>query len=301
MKFAAATISIGGDFMKKELTISVIILSLLVIIFIFGVKITENNNNKSLMENYTYSMQIKGDSSAVIAPPTQKAIQYHNKRVNLWIMGIVMSFLIPIVFLFSGLSGFIRSWCLSKSKSLFIVFFLYFVVYSLITALISVPLDYYGSFTLKHAYGLSNQSVSKWIIDFFKSFTISTLVGACFIYIPYLIIKKSPTHWWLNLGILSIPIIIFITFISPMYIDPLFNKYEKVNDTKLEAKIYDQLHKTSIENCKVYQVNKSVDTKEMNAYMTGVFNTKRIVLWDTTIKSLTERETLCLQSALFLS
>ncbi len=278
--------------MQKKLVLSLVIITILMAVFSTAVKITEDQNNKRLVQEYTYSTKAVGNVSTAIAPPTQKAMEYHNTRVNLWIIGIVISLLVPIVFLFSGLSSFIRDCCLSKSKNLFIVFFLYFIIYSIITAIISLPLDYYSSFTLKHIYGLSSQSFSKWIMDFSKSFAISTLVGAIFIFIPYLFIKKFPSYWWFNLGILFIPVIAFITFISPMYIDPIFNKYEKIQDTRLEAKIYEELDKASIKNCQVFQVNKSVDTKEMNAYMTGVFNTKRIVLWDTTIKNLTQRETL---------
>ncbi|NMM62338.1 M48 family metallopeptidase [Clostridium sp. P21] len=278
--------------MQRKLTLSLIIVTLIVAIFSISVKITEDKNNKRLVQEYTYSIKEVRNINTTIAPPTAKAIDYHNKRVNLWILNLVMSLLIPVVFLISGLSTFTRDYCLSKSKNLFIVIFLYFIIYSTITTLINLPLDYYSSFTLKHDFGLSNQSFNKWLIDNLKSFIIYTLVGACFVSIPYLLIKKFPNYWWFNLGFLLIPVIAFVTFISPMYIDPIFNKYEKIQNTKLESKIYEELDKASIKNCNVYQVNKSVDTKEMNAYMTGVLNTKRIVLWDTTIKNLTERETL---------
>ncbi|WPC40589.1 M48 family metallopeptidase [Clostridium sp. JS66] len=278
--------------MQRKLVLSIIAMTILMAIFSVSVKITEDVNNKRLVQEYTYSTRTVGNINTSIAPPTQKAIEYHNKRVNLWIFSTAMSLLIPIIFLFSGLSSFTRNYCLGKSKNLLIIMFLYFLIYSIINTIIDFPLDYYSSFILKHSYGLSDQSFIKWVVDYFKSFAIYTLVGACFVSIPYLLIKRFPNYWWFNLGLLLIPIIAFVTFISPMYIDPIFNKYEKIQDTTLERKIYEELDRASIKNCKVYQVNKSVDTKEMNAYMTGIFNTKRIVLWDTTIKNLTDRETL---------
>lgn len=278
--------------MKKELTISIIIFTLLMIGFIFGLKITEDRNNRYLRENYTQSVQIKEKSNTTISAPTEKAIEYHQKRVVIWACSLILGMIIPAAILFSGFSVAIRNWAQNKSKSIFGVFILYFIVYYFINFLISLPLDYYSSFIIKHTYGLSNQSFMKWIEDLLKNFIITIGAGAILICIPYALIRKSPKYWWLHFGLLLIPILFFITFISPVYIDPMFNKYEKVQDTKLETKIYDLIDRTDIKNVKVYQVNKSVDTKEMNAYMTGVLNTKRIVLWDTTIKNLTDRETL---------
>lgn len=278
--------------MKRELSASIIIFILLIIGFIFSVKVTEQQNNSYLRQNYVQSTQIKGNTATTIAAPTEKAIEYQGKRVNIWIANIILGMAIPAFFIFSGLSAGIRNWAQSRSRAAFIVFILYFIVYYSISTLISLPLDYYSSFVLKHAYGLSNQSFLKWSGDFLKSFAIAIAAGSILICIPYTLIKKSPGHWWLYFSLLLIPVLFFITFISPVYIDPIFNKYEKVQDTKLEAKIYDLIDKTDIKNVKVYQVNKSVDTKEMNAYMTGVLNTKRIVLWDTTIKNLTDREIL---------
>jgi len=278
--------------MKKEFSASIIIFILLMIGFIFSVKVTEQQNNSYLRQSYVQSTQIRESTATTITAPTEKAIEYHEKKVNIWIISIVLGMLVPTFFLFSGLSAGIRNWAQNRSKAAFIIFILYFIVYYSISTLISLPLDYYSSFILKHAYGLSNQSFVKWIGDFLKSFAISIAAGSALIWIPYTLIKRTPRYWWLYFGLLLIPVIFFITFISPVYIDPIFNKYEKVQDTKLEAKIYDLIGKTDIKNVKVYQVNKSADTKEMNAYMTGVLNTKRIVLWDTTIKNLTDRETL---------
>jgi Zn-dependent protease with chaperone function len=278
--------------MKKELLASIIIFIVIMIGFIFSVKVSEQQNNKYLRDNYVQSTQIRGNTATTIAAPTEKAIEYQQKKVTVWVIGIVLGMIVPAFFLFSGLSAGIRNWAQNRSKIAFIAFILYFIIYYLIISLISLPLDYYSSFVLKHTYGLSNQNFGKWIGDFLKSFAISIAAGSVLICIPYALIKKSPGYWWLYFGLLLIPVLFFITLISPVYIDPIFNKYEKVQDTRLEAKIYDLIDKTDIENVKVYQVNKSVDTKEMNAYMTGVLNTKRIVLWDTTIKNLTDRETL---------
>ena len=77
-----------------------------------------------------------------------------------------------------------------------------------------------------------------------------------------------------------------------MYIDPIYNKYTSIEDEELGKEIKQLLKKAEIEDAEIYKVDKSRDTKEMNAYMTGVFKSKRIVLWDTTMEKLDKDEVL---------
>ncbi|WP_123053669.1 M48 family metallopeptidase [Clostridium sp. JN-1] len=277
--------------MSKKLLFITSLIIILFIIFVFSVKITENVNDAELMNDYTYQSENKG--TKLIQKPAKKAIEYHRIIVNQWLIRLSLSFVIPLIFLTSGLSSGIRNWAFKRTSIVFFAFLIYFLIYSIITTALELPLNYYSTFTLKHIYGLSNQTFFKWTSDFLKSFIITTSAGSLFIYFVYMLMKRLPNSWWFYLGILMIPILAFVTFISPMYIDPLFNKYQKVQDVNLENKIHSELKRAGIENCNVYEVYKSADTNEMNAYMTGVLNSKRIVIWDTTIKKLTDRETLC--------
>ena len=158
--------------------------------------------------------------------------------------------------------------------------------------LIYLPLDMYTGFVRMHQYGLSNQTFSQWFIEMIKSFIVNSIIMATIVWVPFFIIKKSPKRWWLYLALISIPYLFFMSYIQPIVIDPMFNQYKQIEDSELSTKIDGLLNKTSIENCQVYQVDKSKETNQMNAYMTGVFNTKRIVLWDTTINYLTVDEVL---------
>jgi Zn-dependent protease with chaperone function len=77
-----------------------------------------------------------------------------------------------------------------------------------------------------------------------------------------------------------------VLVITPVWVDPLFNRYLPMQDKALEARILTLAERAGIHGSRVYQVNKSVDTKAVNAYVTGVGATKRIVLWDTILGKL---------------
>jgi len=85
---------------------------------------------------------------------------------------------------------------------------------------------------------------------------------------------------------------VFMACITPVWIDPLFNKFSPMKDKALEAEITALAERAGIGGSRVFEVEKSADTKAVNAYMTGFMGTKRIVLWDTLIAKLDRREVL---------
>src|SRR5699024_4700200 len=174
----------------------------------------------------------------------------------------------------------------------FLMVAIYVIIFTIIDLLISLPISYYSGFVVKHRFGLSNQTIGRWLELIFKNFILNLVVSIAVTWIPFYIMYKSPNRWWLYLGLLSFPVILFVTFISPMYIDPLFHKYTSIEDKELEKNIRELLIKADVGDAEVYQVDMSQDTKLMNAYMTGVFKSKRIVLWDTTINNLEKEEVL---------
>jgi STE24 endopeptidase len=278
--------------MKQHLNLLLLLFICIFLLFASAMKFTEDENFKNLNIQYSSSENVKNNYLSLIPKPTVKQIQLQKSKVNTYILKLAYSFIIPIFFLVSGISLNIKNYVQGKTKSIILLFAIYFILYSLIDYLCNLPIDYFSQFYRNHIFGLSNQSFNKWFTDTLLNFSINTITGVAVIWIPYLLFKKALRLWWLYLGILTIPFLIFLSYISPMYIEPLFNHEELLKNGQLLSDINDQLKKSGIENCKIYVVNKSEDTKEMNAYMTGVFNTKRIVLWDNTIKNMTEKEIL---------
>jgi Zn-dependent protease with chaperone function len=232
-------------------------------------------------------------STPVAVPePSEKALSYHRSGIAIWIFSTIWGLLIPALFLFTGFSARIRDWAQKLGKKWFFVIGIYFAIFTIINFVIDFPLSYYVGYVREHAYGLSNQTFGKWFGDSLKSLLLAIIFGALFIWIPYLLLKKSPQRWWLYTGIFTIPIIFLVVLIQPIWIDPLFNDFGPMKDKSLEAKILMLAERAGIEGGRVFEVDKSADTKALNAYVTGFGNTKRIVLWDTVINKLDENELL---------
>ena len=185
-----------------------------------------------------------------------------------------------------------RTWAARIGRKWFFVIGVYFILFSVVTFVLDLPRAYYEGFVREHAYGLSNQTFAKWAGDSVIALLVSMVMGVLFLWVPYLLLRKSPQRWWLYTGLLAVPFLCFILLVTPVWIDPLFNTFGSMKNTALESKILALADRAGIAGSRVYEVNKSVDTKALNAYVSGLGNTKRVVLWDTIIARLDEPELL---------
>jgi Zn-dependent protease with chaperone function len=220
------------------------------------------------------------------------AIQYHRSGNVLWAVETGLGMIIPAVLLFSGLSARMRSLSDRVGRRWLLSVVLYAVLFTLLVAVLTLPLSYYAGYVRQHLYGLSNQSFGAWAGDWVKGVAVGGVGLAAVLWIPYLLLRRSPLLWWLYGGLTSLPLTALLLVITPVWVDPLFNDYETMEDRVLESNILTLARRAGIGGSRVYQVDKSADTKLVNAYVTGVGATKRIVLWDTLLERLEDDQIL---------
>jgi Zn-dependent protease with chaperone function len=227
-----------------------------------------------------------------VPEPSTKALEYYKTGTVLWWISLIWQLAILCLFVFTGLSARTRQVAERIGRKWFFTFVIYFLFFSTIDYLLYLPLGYYQGFIRPHSYGLSDQAFSKWLGDSLKGLIVGVAFGVLFLWVPYLLMKKSPRRWWLYTGILAVPVIFFLVLIEPIWVEPLFNDFGEMKNKQLEAKILALADRAGIDGARVFEVNKSTDTKTVNAYVTGLGSTKRIVLWDTLLDKLDEKEIL---------
>lgn len=218
--------------------------------------------------------------------PSEKAMRYYRSGNWLWGVNVVWSFLIPALFLFTGFSARLRDWARRIGRKWFFVIACYMVFFSVVTWMVDLPLSYYQDFVREHAYDLSNQTLGKWLGDSLKGLMVGIVMAVLFTWVPYLLISKSPRRWWLYTAVAMVPFLFLVILVTPIWVAPLFNDFGPMEDKSLETQILSLAERAGIEGSRVFEVDKSVDTKTVNAYVSGFLDTKRIVLWDTIIAKL---------------
>jgi STE24 endopeptidase len=230
---------------------------------------------------------------AVTVPEASElALRYYRSGNVIWAVEQGLGLLLPAVLLFTGWSARLRTFASSVARGHFYpTLVVYMALVALLLFVVQLPLTVYVGYVREHAYGLSAQRFSKFAGDELKGLAVGLVVGALVIWVPYLLLARSPTRWWLWTGALALPFFMLVLLITPVYIAPLFNKFGPMKDKALEGQVLAVAAQAGVEGARVFEVNKSVDTEKVNAYVTGVGNTKRIVLWDTLLARLTPDET----------
>jgi STE24 endopeptidase len=238
------------------------------------------------------SSQRAAEAPVPVPEPSEKAMARYRSGVVLWLADTAWGLILPAALLLTGFSARMRTWASRVSRKRMVIVGVYFGIFSIVTFVLDWPRAYYEEFVREHAYGLSNQTFGKWFGDSLKSLLVSIVIGALFLWVPYLLLKRSPRRWWLYTSLAAIPFLCLVLLVTPVWIDPLFNTFGPMKNKPLETRILQLAERSGIEGGRVYEVDKSTDTKTINAYVAGFGATKRIVLWDTIITRLDEPELL---------
>ncbi len=218
---------------------------------------------------------------------TPEMIRHSRIYDVLYFVGFVYGIGVLLLVLKTGISTKIRN--ATRVRWSFIASMLYFALLTVVTSALEFPLTLYGDFIVPHQFALTHQTFLSWLGDFGKAMAVDMILGGFVAALALLGIQLFK-RWWVVLWLGSIPVIILGIVITPLIIDPLFNEFIPLKDPVLRTDLLNEAGRAGIEGSRVYQVNKSKQTTTMNAYVTGMGVSKRIVLWDTLLAKLDHDE-----------
>ncbi|MGA2961036.1 MAG: M48 family metalloprotease [Candidatus Korobacteraceae bacterium] len=168
---------------------------------------------------------------------------------------------------------------------------LIFVPLLLLTCdLLSLPIGLYGHH-LQLSYGLSVQNWGSWFWDRAKMELVTLLLLVPLLWGFYALIGRSPARWWIYAWLSALPVLVFVVFVAPVVLDPLFSHFEPLENTRPDlVSAIEQVAQRGglqIPRSRIFTMNASEKFTTYNAYVTGIAATKRIVVWDTTARDLT--------------
>jgi STE24 endopeptidase len=225
----------------------------------------------------------------------KKTQEYEADKTKFSFVSSIFGNAVTIAFIFGGLLNIYNSWIASLNLSFIISGWLFFLLLTYAGEFLSIPLSLYSTFKIENKYGFNTMTFRLWISDFIKSLIISTIMMSLVIFAGFWLIQWSPDCWWFWVwGFLCVFSIfsIFIMYISPYVIEPLFNKFTPIEDESLKDKIIALTEKAGIHAGRILRIDASKRSKHTNAYFTGIGKTKRIVLYDTLLECIGHNEIL---------
>ncbi len=215
----------------------------------------------------------------------KQAKQYGRIKRQLWLVDQGITLLYALLWLITGWSVALRSWLANLVNNDWFIVAGFAAVFSGIFFLISLPMGYYTGYILPHRFDLSTQSLKDWVIDQLKSLVVGAVLGLILIELVYLILRLAGDYWWLWLtgGVLFFSVL--MTNLAPVLLMPIFNKFTPLNEehADLAERLVALAEKAGTKVRGVFKMDMSRRTKQANASLTGLGNTRRIILGDTLI------------------
>jgi STE24 endopeptidase len=193
---------------------------------------------------------------------------------------------VVLIFFFGGLLKVYNSWISSLSLSFIPSGILFFLLLSYGGTFLSIPLSLYDTFKIENKYGFNTLTPKLWIMDFIKSLVLSTILIGIVISIGLWLIQSSPDYWWIWVWCFYLIFSLFIMYISPYVIEPLFNKFTPIEEEGLVKKIKDIMQKVGIKVSRVFRMDASKRSRHTNAYFSGIGKVKRIIIYDTLLEKM---------------
>lgn len=217
--------------------------------------------------------------------------EYSQIRNLLFFLATPLEWLIYFLILLTGLSKAFKNWSNETTKNKYGRVAIYVFWLSLFAYMATFPLSYI-SYHLSKTYNISTQTFASWMKDELIDFWVNFGMMVVIVGVLYWLINRSKRFWWLFAWLLSIPFTLFIMFVQPVVIDPLYNDFYPLKNKELEAKILDLATQAEIPAENVFEVDMAEKTNALNAYVTGIGSNSRIVLWDTTLNRLNDNQIL---------
>jgi Zn-dependent protease with chaperone function len=225
----------------------------------------------------------------------EQAIAYSRARYRLYFFGFAWGIAALLVVLAARLAPRYRDWAERVSPRCFVQALLFAPLVLLTLDAFDLPLRAYGH-ALSLRYAQSVQGWGSWAWDWAKEEMISVAIGVFVVWILYGSVRGSPRRWWFYFWLASLPIIVFLVFLSPLVFEPLFFRFEplEARQPQLVAEIERVVRRGGLEipRGRMFEMEASEKLRSTNAYVSGLGASKRVVVWDTTLERMSVPQTL---------
>jgi STE24 endopeptidase len=204
----------------------------------------------------------------------------------------LFSSLLLLLFLFGGLLEWYDDLILSITPSFVGRGCLFVLGLLLAQTLIDIPFNLYRTFVVEERFQFNTSTPKLWITDLLKSLAVGMLLLSLLTAGSLALVQASPNLWWLWVWGLFALITLLLMYLSPVLIEPLFFKFQPLQDEALAERVKDVMKQAGLQVERVQQVDASRRSKHSNAYFTGIGRVKRIVLFDTLLEQMSDDEIL---------
>jgi len=258
---------------------------------------SSNAQSQSVGQNARSANPEQQQPKTYTLPPDKesRAIAYAHSRHELYFLDFLFTTVGLILLIQLGVGPRLRDWAEGISRGHFLEAVIFAGVFFILLGVLGLPAAA-GSHWLARYYGQSVQGWGSWVWDSIKGGIVALILAIVLTWLFYGLVRRSPRRWWFYAWLGSLPILIFLIFVEPLVLEPLFFRFTPLaaTDPQLAAALERVVQHAgqNIPENRMYLMNASSKLNALNAYVTGIGASERVVVWDTTIAQMTTPEIL---------
>ena len=225
----------------------------------------------------------------------EKAVRYSRAGYALYFLSVLVGLVVLLAMLRTGAAGRLRDFAQRKTENRFLQGLIFIPILVLILRIADLPVHIVWHGLSLH-YQQSVEGWGAWLLDWSKVSLILIMFYVIMGVLVFFAIRWSPRRWWFYFWLAALPLLLGMFFLEPLVIDPLFFKFEPLTNSQpqLTTDLVKLTHRAGLDIPaeRMFLMNASVKTNELNAYVTGFGASKRVVIYDTLLKKMTLQETL---------
>jgi STE24 endopeptidase len=164
------------------------------------------------------------------------------------------------------------------------------VSFMLISAVVSLPLSYIQTFKIEQAFGFNRMTVGLWLTDMLKASVLGAVLGLPLLWLVLYLMQSGGAWWWMIAWGVLVVYQLFVMWLAPSVIMPLFNKFQPLEDAALKTRVMALMQRTGFQADGFFVMDGSRRSAHSNAFFTGLGKQKRVVFFDTLLKQLNADE-----------
>jgi STE24 endopeptidase len=164
------------------------------------------------------------------------------------------------------------------------------VSFMLISAVVSLPVSYIQTFHIEQAFGFNRMTLGLWISDMLKGALVGAVLGLPLLWLVLYLMQSGGAAWWVIAWGVLVVYQLFVMWLAPSVIMPLFNKFQPLEDANLKTRVMALMQRTGFEAQGFFVMDGSRRSAHSNAFFTGLGKQKRVVFFDTLLKQLNADE-----------
>ena len=239
--------------------------------------------------------QAKTDQYTLSHEKYKKAVAYSRAGYTLYFLSYILGIIFLLLILRLGIAARFRSMAESASQKRWVQGLVFVPLLLLLVDVLDLPVRLYWHHLSLH-YEQSVQGWGSWLRDWAKEELVTVVIGIVLASILFAFMRYSPRRWWLLSWVPLVLVLLGYIVIMPLVIDPLFSKFEPLSqqypDLVASIKKLTSRAGVPVPPERMFLEMASQKTNAINAYVTGLGASKRVVIWDTLIQKTSRDETL---------